>query len=239
MAAIHVNPDFLEALLLFNSGLPELVLLLQQVVIKHVVRLVDLHELLVSKRFLDHTPGANLDARCVLGHKLAIVIVLVVGQIELLARRQLNVRLILGLGIHVLLKGNIFQFFLFLIKPAQNVRLNEDLLELLRVLKLQIGLQKSRPHKSLLLLEELLNVLVLDVLKHRVCIRVQSHTIFVQHAKEPQSLLFKLFGALAHLQDDFTVGERLEPVVDVAPLLVLPHETLRTVEETFLNLDQR
>ena len=52
-------------------------------------------------------------------------------------------------------------------------------------------------------------------------------------------MLLKLLGALTHLGDDFTVGERLESVVDMATLLVLPHETFRTVEETFLNLDQR
>ena len=126
--AIHIDPHFLQTLLLLNVSLPELILLLQKVVIKHVIRLVDVHELIKCERFLDHASRTDLDTRRVLRHELLVIVVLVVREIELFAWGQLHIHLFLRLGVHILLKCDILEFLLLFLQPSKDISLHYDLL---------------------------------------------------------------------------------------------------------------
>ena len=126
--AIHLDPHFLQTLLLLYVSLPELILLLQKVIIEHVVRLVDVHELIKSERFLDHASRSDLDPRRVLRHELLVIVVLVVREIELFAWGQLDVHLFLRLCVHILLKCDILEFLLLFPQPSKDISLYDDLL---------------------------------------------------------------------------------------------------------------
>ena len=49
LAAVHVDPDFLETLLLLDRSLPELILLLKKVIVENILRLIDFNELLIGQ----------------------------------------------------------------------------------------------------------------------------------------------------------------------------------------------
>lgn len=71
-----------------------------------------------------------------------------------------------------------------------------------------------------------------------VGIPIQADFIPIKNFKESLGLLFEFFGTFANFCDDFLVGERFKTIVDVASVLMGPHETLCTIEESLLDLHE-
>ena len=76
------------------------------------------------------------------------------------------------------------------------------------------------------------------MLEYRVAILVQTDIVLLEYFKETLGLLLELFGAFTNFCDDFFVGEGFETIVDVATVLVGPHESLSAIEESFLDLHE-
>ena len=99
---MKVNPDSFQSLLFVCVCLPELVLLLEQVVVEYVLRSLLRHELLegdlarVEQRPVDRTSALDL---------LAVAVVVVVGEVELIAWCTLGLCDLCGFCLEELLLG--------------------------------------------------------------------------------------------------------------------------------------
>ena len=81
------------------------------------------------------------------------------------------------------------------------------------------------------------NIVVFDVIKHRVGILIECHIILPEHLQEAFGLAFELGGTFGDPRDDLFVCELFEAIMDVTALLMRPHHALCPIEETLLNLD--
>lgn len=130
--ALEVEPDLFKSLRLLFVVLPELIGLLNQVVVKHVLgsMLVNKDLILgvlfgVAKDVTGVTDGLGLVQR-------ALAVILFIGEH------------FLGHLIHLLLLCNRLELGLFFLDELKDVSLNSHLLKLLRVFELQVCLHQSQ-----------------------------------------------------------------------------------------------
>ena len=79
---VHINPHLLQTLLFLYTSLPELVLLFNEVIVKHILRLVLLFILLESQLLFNHTTSGEPDPRLAVSDEVLVAIVVVIGQVE-------------------------------------------------------------------------------------------------------------------------------------------------------------
>ena len=82
------------------------------------------------------------------------------------------------------------------------------------------------------------NVWVLDIIEDWVRVLVQVHIVPLEHLQEAFGLLLQIGWPLDDFLNDFTVAEVLQAVVNLASLLVLPHQSLRAIKEAFVKVDK-
>ena len=132
---LEVEPYHLESLSLFLIIFPEIICLLDQIVIKHVLGRMLLNKLLILSVFLRVTEevASVSDGLCLVVRALPIV--LLVGEYLL---RHL---------VHLFLLCNRLELGLLFFHEFKDVPLHFHLLELLGVLEFQVGLHQSQTNK--------------------------------------------------------------------------------------------
>ena len=76
---VHIDPDLLQALLFLHTSLPELVLLFNEVVIEHILRLVSLSILFECQLLFYHTAASEPDSCLTISDKILVTIVVIIS----------------------------------------------------------------------------------------------------------------------------------------------------------------
>ena len=78
--SVHINPHLLQALFPFYTSFPKLVLLFDEVVFEHILRLVSLCILFERQLLFYHTAASEPDACFAISYKVLVTVVVVIGQ---------------------------------------------------------------------------------------------------------------------------------------------------------------
>lgn len=137
---LEIKPNLLKSLCFLLIILPELVSLLYEIIVEHILRSMLVNEYLIlgiffgmAKDVTRVTDGLGLVQR-------TLTVILLIGED------------FLGHFIHLLLLCNRLEFGLFFLNELKNISFDLHLLKLLGVLELQVCLHQSQTNKGVIFL---------------------------------------------------------------------------------------
>jgi len=233
--ASEFNPYFFKPHFFVFSGLPELVLLLEQIVVENVLRGSLSDELLEGNLAAVHLPfRGELSLRDVFRDPVVLVVsqnalafgAFSLGDCGLLVKNK------------VFFSCDLHEPLLLFVEPPKHVGPDKQFLKFLRVLEFEVGLHERNLDEGLLLLEGVDHVGDLHEAVVHFALSVKPDAMLAKHVEETFGLALEFGGALGDFLNNVEVGKVLQSVVDVGPLLVLAHQFLGPLQEALLNLGE-
>ena len=79
--SVHIDPNLLQSLFLLYTSLPKLVLLFNEVVVEHIIRLISLRVLFECQLFFDHSAASEPHTSLTVSNEVLVAIVVIIGQV--------------------------------------------------------------------------------------------------------------------------------------------------------------